>query len=141
MSELSAFLKGNKKKRQNGYFPATKSLCDPETGEPLMWEIKPLTTKENEEIRDDCLTQRQTPNGGFEMCLDPRKYLARITAACVVFPDLLNAELQDSYGVKTPEALLQEMIDDPDEYSTFTDYVYHYNGFEDIEELKEQAKN
>ena len=38
-----------------------------------------------------------------------------MVAASVVYPDLDNAELQDSYGVKRPEELLLEMVDDPGE--------------------------
>lgn len=142
MSELSLFLKENKKKKVNGLFPATKSLCD-KNGEPLMWEFKPITTKESEEIRDECMIQKLLPgqNNKTELRLDVKKYIARLTCACVINPDLDSAELQDSYGVKTPEALLQEMIDDPGEYDTFTSYVFNYNGFDDIDDLKNNAKN
>lgn len=142
MSELSLFLKGNKKERKNGFFPATKSLCD-ENGEPLLWEFKPLPTHEAEVIRDECMIQKLVPGrtDQFEMKLNTRKFMAMVACACIVNPNLNNAELQDSYGVKTPEALLQEMIDDPGEYNTFVAHVVNYNGFDDINELREEAKN
>ena len=38
-SNLSAFLKKNKKYKDNVKYRATKSLCD-ENGEALEWEIK-----------------------------------------------------------------------------------------------------
>lgn len=52
MSDLSRFLKANKIKRENTTFAATKSLVDAK-GNPLPWTIKPLTTKENDAIRDE----------------------------------------------------------------------------------------
>lgn len=50
-SNLSAFLKKNKKYKDNVKYRATKSLCD-ENGEALEWEIKALTTDEYEKIRE-----------------------------------------------------------------------------------------
>ena len=44
------------------------------------------------------------------------KYIQKMIVASVVMPDLYDAELQDSYGVKTPEDLLFAMVDDPGEY-------------------------
>ena len=53
MSNLSRFLKENKKVKENTKYAATKSLTD-EKGNPLEWEIRPLTTRANDELRDDC---------------------------------------------------------------------------------------
>ena len=62
--------------------------------------------------------------------------------ACVVEPNLYNAELQDSYSVSTPEELVQEMIDDPGEYQDFVSFVQNFNGFNsNIEDEVEEAKN
>ena len=51
MSNFSAFMKSNKKQRQNELYAATKSLTD-ENGVPLLWELRPVTTRENEAIRE-----------------------------------------------------------------------------------------
>ena len=53
MGDLSRFLKKNKKKKENIKIPATMSLTD-ENGAPLLWEVKPLTTKEDNAIREAC---------------------------------------------------------------------------------------
>ena len=53
MSNFSKFMKANKIQKQNVFHAVTKSLMD-ENGEPLLWELKPLTTKENEAIREAC---------------------------------------------------------------------------------------
>ena len=53
MSDLSKFLKTNKQKKENVKYPVTKSLCD-ENGEPMLWEIRPLSTRESNKITDEC---------------------------------------------------------------------------------------
>jgi hypothetical protein len=136
-------MKKNKAVKENVTFAVTKSLCD-ENGEPLLWEVKPLSTKEDERIRDECTLE--IPVKGkphmYRNKMDTNKYLSKLLAASVVEPDLLNAELQDSYGVKTPEDLLKEMIDDPGEYTEFTAFIQKYNGFDvSFGEKVDEAKN
>lgn len=143
MSNLKLFLKDNKKVRENEKFPATSSLVDKD-GEILEWEIKPLTTKENEQMREECT--REVPvnrkRGQYRTKLDTSKYGQMLIVASVVSPDLHNAELQDSYGVKTPEDLVLEMIDSPGEFSAFQQYITEYNGFDSsFEEDVDEAKN
>ena len=143
MGNLSLFLKKNKKVRANTFYAATKSLCD-EKGNPLEWEIKALTTTESEDIRTSCTTEVQIPGkpGVYRPKVDSTSYMAKLIAACVVFPDLYNKELQDSYGVRTPEDLLKEMIDNPSEYNAFAEFVTNYNGLnETLDEKVEEAKN
>ena len=53
MSDFSKFMKKNKRVRENGVYAATKSLCD-ENGKPLKWEFRHISSKENEDIRDEC---------------------------------------------------------------------------------------
>lgn len=143
MSSLSLFLKDNKKKKQNATFPATRSLCD-SNGNVLDWIIRPLSTKENEMLRDECT--KNIPIRGkknqYKQDLDTWKYIAKMICACVVEPDLNNKELQDSYGVRTPEDLVKEMIDDPGEYDEFAQFIQNYNGFDEtIQDRKDKAKN
>jgi len=143
MSTMSAFFKKNKIFKENVFFTATKSLCD-QDGKPLKWEIRPLTTKEDERIRDDCT--REVPIPGkpnmYRHKVDASAYIGKLLAASVVYPDLYDAELQDSYGVKTPEDLLKEMIDDPGEYTEFTAFIQNFNGFNvSMQEQVNEAKN
>ena len=136
-------MKNNKIAKENTTFPATKSLVD-ENGEPLLWTIKPLTTSENEKIRDDCMID--VPVTGkpnlFRPKLNTSKYIAKMVCACVVEPNLYDKTLQDSYGVMTPEELLKEMIDDPGEYQAFASFIQDFNGFNTtLEDKVEEAKN
>ena len=143
MGNLSLFLKKNKKVRTNTFYAATKSLCD-ENGKPLEWEIKALTTKESEDIRTECTTEVPVTGkpGMVRPKVDTKAYIAKLIAACVVFPDLYNKDLQDSYGVKTPEDLLKEMVDDPVEYNALAEFIQNFNGLdESLDEKVEEAKN
>ena len=143
MSNLSLFLKKNKVQKENTFYAATKSLCD-EKGNPLKWELKAITTKENDEIRDDCTMEvpvKGKPNM-FRPKVNSALYAAKMLAASVVFPDLNNAELQDSYGVTTPHDLVREMVDDTGEYNDFVAFVQEFNGFtNDMDDKVAEAKN
>ena len=143
MSKFRRFMKKNKIVKENTTYAVTKSLID-ENGNPLVWTIKPLTTKENDAIRDECMIDvpvKGKPNV-FRPRLNTSKYIAKMLCACVVEPNLYDKELQDSYGVMTPEELLKEMVDNAAEYDAFTTFVQNFNGFSsNMEDKVEEAKN
>lgn len=142
MSNFSKFMKANKIQKQNVMHPVTKSLMD-ENGEPLLWEIKPLTTKENEAIREACTTDvpvKGKPNM-YRPKTDMNKYQTKLICAAIVFPDLNNVELQNSYGVMSAEDLLKEMVDDPAEYTDLMLFVQKISGFKTLQEEVDEAKN
>lgn len=136
-------MKQNKQIKENVKFPAVSSLKD-ENGSPLLWELRQITSKENDLIRDECTCE--IPIAGkpnmYRPKLNTSLYLRKLIAASVVYPDLYNAELQDSYGVKSPEDLIYAMVDEPGEYSELAAYVQKLSGFDvTLEEKAEQAKN
>lgn len=143
MSKFSRFMKENKTVKENGRYAPTRSLCD-ENGTPLEWEFRHITSKENEDIRDACTIEVQVkgkPNL-FRPRVQSGKYIRRLITSSVVIPDLYDAELQDSYGVKEPEELLMAMVDDPGEYSELASYVQKFQGFNtSFEEKVDEAKN
>lgn len=142
-TNLKLFLKENKKEKQTTTYPATRSLCD-EKGEPLPWTIKAITTEEAEKIREDCTIDVQVNGkpGLYRQKLLSTKYVAKLMCACVVVPDLYDKDLQDSYGVMTPEALIKAMIDNPGEYNDFASFIQNYNGFDEtIQDKVDEAKN
>ena len=143
MSNFSRFMKSNKVARANTTYPATKSLVD-ENGNPLEWTIKPLTTTENENIRESCMIDVPVtgkPNM-YRPKLNTSKYIAKMVAASIVEPNLYDKELQNSYGVMTPEDLLKEMVDDPSDYNDLVAFIQDYNGFNaSLEDKVEEAKN
>lgn len=142
MSNFSKFMKANKIQKQNVMHPATKSLVD-EKGEPLLWELKPLTTKENEAIRESCTIEvpiKGKPNQ-YRPKVDMNKYQTKLMCAAIVSPDLNNAELQNSYGVMSAEELIKEMIDDPAEYTDLMIFIQQLSGFKTLQEEVDEAKN
>lgn len=143
MGDLSRFLKKNKATKENLKIAATKTLVD-EKGKPLVWEVRPLTTKEDSALREDCTVDVQVTGkpGMFRPKFYANRYLAKMAAACVVYPNLNDKELQDSYGVMGAEQLIQEMIDDPGEYNEFMSQVQSYHGFEqNFQDKVDEAKN
>ena len=143
MSNFSRFMKKNKIVKENTTYAATKSLVD-EKGNPLEWTIKPLTTKENDDIRDECMIEVPVTGkpGVYRPKLNTSKYIAKMICASVVEPNLYNKELQDSYGVMTPDELLKEMVDDPGEYQALASFVQDFNGFNStLDDKVAEAKN
>ncbi len=143
MSKFSKFMKANKVEKQNEMYAPTKYLCD-ENGKPLEWEFKHITSKENENLRDECTIE--VPVTGKPNMFRPKvqsgKYIRKMIAASIVVPDLYDAELQDSYGVKDPEDLLLAMVDDPGEYNELAAFVQRFQGFDvSFNDKVEEAKN
>ena len=95
-------------------------------------------------MRDECTVEVQVtgkPNMYRPKVLTSA-YLAKMVVAATVYPDLYDAELQDSYGVKTPEDLLYAMVDDAGEYQNLTVWMQKFQGFsQPIEEKVNAAKN
>lgn len=143
MSNLSIFLKKNKIEIENIFYPATKSLRD-ENGEPAMWELRPLTTAEDERIRKDCTKEIPIPGkrNATQSKLDLNEYLVHQMTTAIVSPNLYSAELQDSYGVKTPEDLLRAMLSNPMEFAALGYAMREHSGLGvDISEEVATAKN
>lgn len=143
MSKFSKFMRQNKVAKKNEFYAPTTSLVD-EDGKPLQWEFRHITSKENEQIRNSCTDEVQVtgkPNL-YRPRTDVSKYLAQMIVAATVVPDLYDAELQDSYGVKTPEDLLYAMVDDSGEYQDLVNWMQNFQGFnKSLEDKVEEAKN
>lgn len=143
MSKFSAFMKAKKIEKKNERYAATRSLVD-ENGKPLEWEFRHITSKENEELRDDCTIDvpiTGKPNM-FRQKVKSGLYIQKMIAASVVVPDLYDKELQDSYGVTTPENLLLAMVDDPGEYNDLASFVQKFQGFDvSFKDKVDEAKN
>ena len=143
MSNLKSFLKENKKKKENAFYPASENFLD-DNGTPMLWEIKPLSATDNERIKEECTTIVETKDRGYKMYpkIDSKMIQVKQIVASVVFPDLLNAELQDSYGVKEPEDLVFALLSEAGEYQNLVMFIQKYNRLNiTIDEKIEDAKN
>lgn len=143
MSNFSYFMKANKKVKENVFHPVTASLCDA-NGKPIDWEFRHITSKENDEIREDCT--KEVPVTGkpnlYRLHVDGSKYTKELLIKSIVTPDLYNVELQNSYGVKKPDDLLMAMVDDPGEYNALVAFVQNLQGFNtSFNDLVDEAKN
>lgn len=143
MSKFAKFMKANKVVKENEFYAVTASLCD-DNGEPLKWEFRHLSSKENNDIRENCMFDEPVKGRAnmYRPKLKTNQYIQKILTSSIVFPDLYDKELQDSYGVSTPEALLYEMVDDPGEYNDLIAFVQKLQGFDaSFNDKVEEAKN
>ena len=143
MSKFSKFMKDNKKEKQNGFYAPTKSICD-ENGKPVKWEFRHLTSRKIDALRDSCTIDVQITGKTnlFRPKLNTSQYLNMMVCAATVYPDLQDAALQDSYGVKTPEDLLYAIVDDPGEYNDLCAWIQEFQGFnKTLEDKVNEAKN
>ncbi|HGM1082309.1 TPA: phage portal protein [Clostridioides difficile] len=146
MSNLSAFLSQNAIKNENVMYVASDRFLD-EEGKPVEWELRVLSSEEDEALRRNCTKRVKVignngkPTGQFTSEIDYNSYVAELCAASTVFPDLKDAELQNSYGVMGEAQLLKTMLT-AGEYVNYTVKVNEVNGFDTtFEDKVEEAKN
>lgn len=141
MSDFSVFMAGNALKGDTVKFVASKRFVV--KGKPVQWEIKAIDSDTDEAIRKECT--KRVPiagkRGQYNNETDTDKYIGKMCVACTVYPNLNDAELQDSYGVKGADALLKKMLL-PGEYTEYKAKVMEINGYDmSMEELVDEAKN
>jgi len=142
MSNLSGFLAQNALKSDNIKYVASKRFLD-DAGNPMEWEISGITSTEDEALRKDCTKRVSLPGkrNVYTPETDYNLYLGRLAAKCTVFPNLNDAELQNSYGVMSADELLKVMLK-PGEYAEYLSKIQGVNGFDvTFEDAVEEAKN
>lgn len=141
MSNFSAFMAQNVVKIENKKVVVSKRFVG-EDGKPLDWEIRAITSDENDDLMRRAVVQVPVmgQRGAMSRETDRAKYMGLLFASAVVYPDLNNAELQDSYGAKTPEALLKKMLY-LQEYATLGQAVMDLSNIDNLPDLVEEAKN
>lgn len=142
MGNLSCFLAQNVKKAENLKYVASKRFLD-ENGNPVEWEIGPISSSVDEELRRECTKRIPAAGrkGAYTPELDYNLYLGRLAARSTVYPNLNDRELQDSYGVMGADVLLKTMLT-AGEYAGFMEKVQQANGYDTgMDELVDEAKN
>lgn len=141
MSSLSVFFAGNKDVEET-----TKVVISNRykvKGKPVAWEIKPVDSDTDERLRKECTKKVPVPGkrGQYTMDTNTDQYLSKLCVKCVVFPNLNDADLQDSYKVKSGEELLKKLLL-PGEYLELKAVVMEVNGFDvSMEDKVDEAKN
>ena len=107
-----AFYRENRKDREEREILLTERLCQEETA--IFWRLRAMSQKENEEIWRRCGE-------------DETRYEQAVLAASIVFPDLRDIALQNSYGTAGAERLLARMLL-PGEYERLRQAVEEING-------------
>jgi len=141
MSEFAIFMAGNTNNTETVEYVASKRFAV--KGKPVKWQIRAIDSDLDETLRKECT--KKVPihgkRGQYNQETDTDKYIAKMCAACVVYPNLNDAELQDSYGVKDAVSLLKKMLL-PGEYTELKAKVMEVNGYDmSMEELVDEAKN
>lgn len=113
-----------------------------EKGEPIAWKLKVLKESEVSKLRNQCkkrVTDPQTRKSYIETNTD--KFSDLMVENCVVYPNLNDAKLQDSYGAVGAVELAKTMLI-PGEYADLVLAINEANGFESgmVEKIK-RAKN
>ena len=141
MSNFAVFMAGNATKDETVKYVASTRFV--EKGKPVVWEIKSIDSDLDEALRKECTKKVPVPGkrGQYNQETDTDKYIGKMCAACTVYPNLNDAELQDYYGVKSADALLKKMLK-PGEYTEYKAKVMEVIGYVlSLEELVDEAKN
>ncbi|WP_019536757.1 phage tail assembly chaperone [Paenibacillus ginsengihumi] len=140
MSDLSLFFAGSALAPQTEDFVVSERFKDKE-GRPIPWQVRPISEEENDAIRTSATRKVKGKNGVLVPETNYGEYLAKLAAACVVFPNLNDAELQKSYGVRGADTLIRKMLLSG-EYANLVAKIQEINGFDkDINELADEVKN
>ena len=141
MSDFAVFMAGSASKNETVKYVASKRFAV--DGKPVEWELKAIDSDLDEALRKECTKKVPIPGkrGQYNQETDTDKYIGKMCVSCIVYPNLNDAELQDSYGVKSADALLKKMLL-PGEYTELKAKVMEVNGYDmSMEELVDEAKN
>lgn len=138
--DLNGFFRQNAVKPENIKYIASSRFLD-KNKKPIEWELRPITSRDDECIRRQATQKKRTQNGQYQNEIDQEKYVGLLASTCTVYPDLNNLDLQDSYGVMGAEELLKVMLL-PGEYANYLGKVQEICGFDkNMNDLVEEAKN
>ncbi|OAJ75836.1 phage portal protein [Brevibacillus sp. SKDU10] len=140
MSDLSMFFAENVSTEVVEEFVVSERFKDKD-GSPVKWKIRTITESENDRIRKECIRHPKNKKRQQMPEFDPNEYRVKLAVNCVVYPDLKNKALQDSYKVIGAESLLKAMLISG-EASVLYEKIDEINGFDkEISELVEEVKN
>lgn len=138
MSNFEAFMIENNKNEIE--YVVSNRFVDKDKN-PIPFKLKPISSKENNNIRKGCYTKVPIPGkkNQFTREFDTNKYITELAIACVTYPNLNDKELQDFYKVMSASDLLGAMLT-PAEFDDLSEKLQELNGY-NLEERVEEAKN
>ena len=112
---LSVFLKENALEIEPvGYVASKRFVKD---GKPVEWKLKPVSNEFMDKLSTKCI--KHVPIKGtrdVKKEFDNVKFMEELALATVIYPNLNDASLQDSYGVLGAADLVRAMLT-PGEWS------------------------
>lgn len=111
-----------------------------EDGKVLPFKIKVIDQDENDRLINASTITRRQKNGQVTKDLNSTMYSRRLILACVVTPDLRDAELCEYYKCIDPLDVPGKMLSSG-EYGTLIDAINELNGFNDEGVIEDEAKN
>ena len=134
MSDMKSFIMDNAFKIKNKEIFVSDRFKN-ENGETEKWIIAPITEKENEDIKRSAGFFEGSGKDNIE------KYICRLCAKCVKYPNLNDVTLQESYGVFGSKKKKKTMLY-AGEYACLVKEVREINGFDKkFDDIKKEAKN
>lgn len=108
-----------------------------EEGKPIPWKLRAMSPDKGLAGTDKALVVSVDGKSDFKISA----YYKSVVIASVVYPNLYDKELQDSYGVLSPEALLDAMLSSK-EFNQLLKKCQEINGLDkSFEDKKAQVKN
>lgn len=132
---LTAFLKENV---ANAYEEVEFIVSDrfKENGKVIPWKLRAMSP-DNALLATDKAALVKGKQGGF----NTSTYFKSVVAESVVYPNLRDKELQDSYGVMEPGQLLNKMLNSA-EFNRLLEKCLDINGLNrSFDDLKNEVKN
>lgn len=126
---FKAFMAENAIKYNEVEYVASERFVD-ENSKPIPWRFRILTEAESQKIRAKCkkrVTDARTRQTSIET--DNEKYNDLMIEQCVIYPNLNDAALQESYGAVGAAELARTMLL-PGEYANLSMAITEANGFD-----------
>ena len=137
MSNLSAFLHPVSRSGEKNLVISSRFLD--EKGNPQTFTIKALTQEEVDGITRKSQKTRKV-NGQMQEYLDSVEFGRRLVVAATVFPNFADKDLCSTYGTMDPLQVPGKMLLSG-EYNKLLNAITELSGFDDNQEIEEQAKN
>lgn len=140
MKDLKFFLKQNTIPVENQEVEVSKRFKD-DAGNTVKFEIKSISNEMDDALRKQNTRQVKKAKGVIVPELDQQKYFVDLVLKSLVYPDLDDKELQDSWGVMDSKELINVMLL-PGEYAALLQEVQKINGWDlNVEDIKDEVKN
>ena len=139
--DTTAFLAGNAIKIEEHEYVASKRFVK-KNGEPIPWKLRVVSNDELDAMVKRCRKREYNPKTReYRLTVDSEKLDLEMVCASVVFPNLNDVTLQESYGTVGAENTVKAMLT-PGEYTDLTRAVTEVAGFQmGMEDQVKTAKN